>query len=240
MIPELFSLEVNFSVFQYGIQRIGNFLGEAAMSRQSSRRGRPRGSGLDDRKHLEAISRLISKDPELKPTTAIKSLGITNPSTIRRLRDKFNTFQNSAEAELEGCKKTPALVAPAREGSASRPAQGQGRLPAASNSRTQEIPAELCASAAAKGKDSHGASDGLASADPVDPPLLSESARWLGMLCEIGIQSMSAAWTINTSACRTLVTIPQVRWACHNQLALNQMWLEMMQRATHPASATVH
>lgn len=59
------------------------------MPAQRARRGRPRGSGLDDRASLRAVADLLDADPTLKPTTAIKRLGVTDPSTIRRLRDKF-------------------------------------------------------------------------------------------------------------------------------------------------------
>lgn len=52
-------------------------------------RGRPKGSGIDDEALLREIARLRLADPELRPTTAIKRLGHTNPSTIRRVRDKF-------------------------------------------------------------------------------------------------------------------------------------------------------
>jgi len=51
-------------------------------------RGRPKGTGLDDRQLLQSLFSLLNADPELKPTTAIKSLGVTDPSAIRRLRDK--------------------------------------------------------------------------------------------------------------------------------------------------------
>jgi len=54
-----------------------------------ARRGRPRGSGLDDRVQLSRIAELMEADPTLKPTTAIKAMGVTDPSTIRRLREKL-------------------------------------------------------------------------------------------------------------------------------------------------------
>jgi hypothetical protein len=54
-----------------------------------ARRGRPKGSGLDDRISLRAISDMLEADPTLRPTTAIKRIGVTDPSTIRRLRDKL-------------------------------------------------------------------------------------------------------------------------------------------------------
>ncbi|MEN2494194.1 MAG: hypothetical protein TECD_00085 [Hyphomicrobiaceae bacterium hypho_1] len=52
-------------------------------------RGRPKGTGIDDWKSLVSIADLIRKNPELRVTTAIKELGFEEPSTIRRLRDKF-------------------------------------------------------------------------------------------------------------------------------------------------------
>jgi len=52
-------------------------------------RGRPKGTGKNDEPHLRAIAALLRADPDLKPTTAIKQLGHSDPSTIRRLRDKF-------------------------------------------------------------------------------------------------------------------------------------------------------
>lgn len=51
-------------------------------------RGRPKGTGIDDRIWLREMERLMRIDPALRPTSAIKALGITDPSTIRRLRDK--------------------------------------------------------------------------------------------------------------------------------------------------------
>jgi hypothetical protein len=41
-------------------------------------------------------------DPDLRPTTAIKTLGITDPSVIRRLRDKFHAAERQLIAELRG------------------------------------------------------------------------------------------------------------------------------------------
>ena len=57
------------------------------------RYGRPKGSGLDDTSQLESIAALLAANPGLKPTTAIRSLGVEDPSVIRRLRDKFRLDQ---------------------------------------------------------------------------------------------------------------------------------------------------
>lgn len=61
---------------------------ELAMSAVQAKRGRPAGSGINDRIWLREVGRLIRIDPATKPTRAIKALGITDPSTIRRLREK--------------------------------------------------------------------------------------------------------------------------------------------------------
>ena len=57
------------------------------MARKSTR-GRPKGSGIDDDKLLKKITNMLAKDSGLKPTSAIKAIGIDDPSAIRRLRDK--------------------------------------------------------------------------------------------------------------------------------------------------------
>jgi hypothetical protein len=68
------------------------------MSERKPRRGRPKGTGINDRDRLNDIERMIAVNPRLKPTTAIKALGISNPSTIRRLRDKYKVAQVRSES----------------------------------------------------------------------------------------------------------------------------------------------
>ncbi len=70
------------------------------MDCKKSRRGRPKGSGIDDSRLLREIAAMIIEDPELKPTTAIKTSGISDPSTIRRLRDKFKVEKDIIFGEL--------------------------------------------------------------------------------------------------------------------------------------------
>ncbi len=59
------------------------------MSDKRRQRGRPKGTGINDWERLLTIASVMEKDPTLKVTTAIKQLGFTDPSVIRRLRDKF-------------------------------------------------------------------------------------------------------------------------------------------------------
>lgn len=74
--------------------------GSIFMSSATGRRGRPKGSGLDDRAQLRRIEALLDADPGLRPTTAIKSLGISDPSTIRRLRDKLKDQDSPAAVSV--------------------------------------------------------------------------------------------------------------------------------------------
>lgn len=55
------------------------------------RRGRPKGTGIDDSTVLRQIYGLMAADRSLKPTTAIKQCGIDNPSIVRRLREKLKS-----------------------------------------------------------------------------------------------------------------------------------------------------
>ncbi|MGI9523272.1 MAG: hypothetical protein ACR2PG_16680 [Hyphomicrobiaceae bacterium] len=63
------------------------------MSGEKRRRGRPKGTGIDDWERLLSIANLIEQNPKLKVTTAIKVLGFTDPSVIRRLRDKYKAHK---------------------------------------------------------------------------------------------------------------------------------------------------
>jgi hypothetical protein len=57
--------------------------------RTSRRRGRPKGTGIDDSATLGAILAMLAANDDLKPTTAIRRTGITDPSVVRRLREKL-------------------------------------------------------------------------------------------------------------------------------------------------------
>jgi hypothetical protein len=72
------------------------------MSDEKRSRGRPKGSGIDDQQRLLEIGRLIECTPGLKPTTAIKKLGFSDPSIIRRLRDKYNSERDAIHTQLMG------------------------------------------------------------------------------------------------------------------------------------------
>lgn len=75
------------------------------MQSKSPRRGRPKGSGINDKKTLLKIAQIIAKDPSTKPTTAIKLAGIKDASSIRRLRDKYNEQAQTLLSEAGGTVK---------------------------------------------------------------------------------------------------------------------------------------
>lgn len=62
------------------------------------RRGRPIGTGIDDSDRIARLTELLRSQPQLKPTTAIRAMGFSDPSTIRRLRDKYKAVQKSGPA----------------------------------------------------------------------------------------------------------------------------------------------
>ena len=66
---------------------------------QSTRkRGRPIGTGIDDSDRIARLSELLRIHPDLKPTTAIRIMGFSDPSAIRRLRDKYKLMLHASGA----------------------------------------------------------------------------------------------------------------------------------------------
>ncbi len=56
------------------------------------RRGRPKGTGIDDSDRIARLAELLRIHPEFKPTTAIRTMGIVDPSIVRRIRDKYKIY----------------------------------------------------------------------------------------------------------------------------------------------------
>ncbi len=76
------------------------------MTASVRRRGRPKGTGIDDSTTLARIAALMAANQTLKPTTAIKAAGITDPSVVRRLREKLK------DAPVASAVKKLSLVPP--------------------------------------------------------------------------------------------------------------------------------
>lgn len=64
------------------------------------RRGRPKGTGIDDAEILARVMTVLAVGRANKPTTAIKQIGISDPSEIRRLRDKLRSADKSFSLPL--------------------------------------------------------------------------------------------------------------------------------------------
>jgi hypothetical protein len=72
------------------------------MAQKTAARGRPKGTGVDDAGALMAIADIMAANPGMKTTTAIKALGISNPSVVRRLRDKYQQLHAHRDAKNAG------------------------------------------------------------------------------------------------------------------------------------------
>jgi len=163
------------------------------------RYGRPKGSGLDDSRQLESIAALLAANPSLKPTTAIRSLGVEDPSVIRRLRDKFRLDQARLLANARHSFRTNGRMF-ARPG----PLQTQRRAMASVHSN-----APAAASPAAP-----------------DTPIAVESAvrlpqpPLLAIWCDLGLWALSTAIEQHAVLARHWLHHPAVEVALRGQLAV--------------------
>lgn len=228
-------------------------LHEKVAPTDKSRRGRPKGSGIDDTTRLETIARMLAADPNLKPTTAIKNIGITDPSAIRRLRDKFHEFTAAQTQVLEGkVGNAAADVAPAvnvlpmlpqpmttqaaepaqrmRAATAAGPAAArkvEPAKPAAANIETPKSEAPAVATAAAAAIQSVASS-------PANEP-----AAWLMMWAGLGIRLASTAIEAQLALGAQLFHAPPVAMALKGQIALNEMAMSMW-KPLGPRVRTAH
>lgn len=78
------------------------------MIETKARRGRPIGTGIDDSDRIARLAELLKTQPDLRPTTAIRVMGFSDPSTIRRLRDKYKAFETTTAAHpISGVLRPP-------------------------------------------------------------------------------------------------------------------------------------
>jgi hypothetical protein len=171
---------------------------DLVMPSDTTRRGRPRGSGLDDRVQLRRIAELLEADPALKPTTAIRALGVTDPSTIRRLRDKLKTDHIRETAPVAS------LATPARGRSAelleARPTGRSSRSDHPSGAALACGPMEI-----------HSAA--------VSEDQLSLFAQW----CALGLFAVSSTVKAQLTVMDDFFRVPQVTSALRHQLLVNEV-----------------
>jgi len=193
------------------------------MNAAKAQRGRPKGSGINDQQRLVAIARLVSADPRMKPTTAIKALGITDPSTIRRLRDKFNSAATQLKSGTAG--NSPPAVSAARQATSRRaalkivdPVKRVQPLPA------PEISPEI------------SAVPGLAGHAPARPAR-SEAVPVVALLFGFGLNAATALFEQQMMIAQSVMKLPQVRDLVRHQIAFTEFMLSVANPSPGPRLA---
>ena len=144
-----------------------------------SRRGRPKGTGINDQTLLIEIASILLANPDKKRTTAIKDVGISDPSVIRRLRDKYQAQEHelvaAARALLpKGSRKTatPQPVAETAAVATRTPAQRADKKAKSNSGKTQKPASPAPAVAHLNGKTS-----AHADVQPVAHAVVAEAAQ---------------------------------------------------------------
>ena len=231
------------------------------MSETRARRGRPKGSGIDDRKRLDAIARLIASNPSLKPTTAIRTLGITDPSVIRRLRDKFNalrqdlmhdlrTAANKTPAQASTPSRTPASIAKSRL--PQQPAERSRSIAAAVRTAPARVapitadsaaappnpPARKAARATATARPHHTTSDDDAERLPARTALPGEANEFLTSLFSAGVAATNTLMAAHTTWANQFLRSPYMTLALRQQLAFGEWAVGLVPAAFHVPTKT--
>ncbi|PPD30657.1 MAG: hypothetical protein CTY20_02600 [Hyphomicrobium sp.] len=199
------------------------------MSVDATRRGRPKGSGLDDQKQLDQIARMIAAKPDLKPTTAIKALGISDPSVIRRLRDKFQQFgiepaatPSPANVTTTAATARPTATSEPRSIAASvaKPSIAlKGHLEADRQSGDRSAPV---AAAAAP----------VATVTRSFPTPADMFVAWVGL----GLSALTTAMSAQAAMASGIVRLPPVEFAIRQQLIASEMVMAI--NPLHPRAAS--
>jgi hypothetical protein len=208
-------------------------------------RGRPKGTGLDDRAIIQSVIEMVAANPDLKPTTAIRSFGVTDPSAIRRLRDKFHAVHGSPSSAPALHKRAPITIEPPQPARAvalksisepvrsaavqvkSQPAKKQQQaVPAASIATTVVVPSQIAAQSALTPKLTH-------TVYPAAAP------SWLSLWAELSMQTMAASidaqWMIYDQVLRS----PPVTAAFESHAVLTEFAAAWCANGP-PASRSVH
>lgn len=173
------------------------------MPAEQTRRGRPKGSGLDDTEKLRKVARMLEADPDLKPTTAIKAIGISDPSTIRRLRDKLR----DSEAHKDEATRSAASGAK-RLGGAITAAQ------------------RLVSTLSPRRDISRQTSEGMACENV--PAAAREAARenaavtWFAAWCGFGLHALSTTVEAQLAVFESLLGVPEIASAMKHQVLLSE------------------
>ncbi len=194
------------------------------MTAAHARRGRPKGSGINDEQRLVEMSRLINADKHLKPTTAIKALGITDPSAIRRLRDKYNVLHGDRYSTSAPQYRTG--PANPRTGPTARATPLNIADPirrAAPQPTSQPTPARANPVQTAD----------LAAALPVKPAHANQ-VPIAAMLFGFGLNAATALFEQQMMLAQSVMKLPPIRELFRQQIALTEFMLDVASHSPGP------
>ena len=152
---------------------------------------------------------MLEADPELKPTTAIKAIGISDPSTIRRLRDKL---RGASAGEDEAINSSGKFERGA--GGESRPLGGAvtaARRFVRTLSTNREAQPDVQVAAETEGTM-------LASREAPRDPAVSWFAAW----CGLGLHAFSTTVEAQMAVFESFLSVPQIASAIRQQALLNE------------------
>jgi hypothetical protein len=183
------------------------------MPTANARYGRPKGTGREDHEQLANIAALLAANPKLKPTTAIRSLGVEDPSEIRRLRDKFRLGQANLMAEASRARRPTASERP--------PVSSNENTPAPTSLRVVETPPP-------------------AQVPPKTPKRTASDIELLQNWCELGFQALSAALENQSVFAQYWLRFPPVAMAVRSQLTCNAVAVAMLDRCKKSPQARLN
>ena len=171
-------------------------------------RGRPVGSGIDDRERLSQIAQMLASNPEMKPTTAIRAIGIVDPSAVRRLRDKLK----SGHADT------------LRAAGAS--AESQARVQTMAASADNVLPFRISENVPPRGPSKAAPEAPEPRRQPANPTLLP--------LLELTIGTLTAALTLQQAMLGAMMQNPVFQTFLKQHIAGNEMLLSLLKIPVSP------
>ncbi len=152
---------------------------------------------------------MLEADPELKPTTAIKAIGISDPSTIRRLRDKL---RGTSVSEGEAIKSSGNF----ERGAASEAGPLGGAITAA-----RRFVRTLSAGREPLADEEMASEPEGAMLAPREAPR-DAAVSWFAAWCGLGLHALSTTVEAQMSLFESFLSVPQIASAIRQQALLGE------------------
>lgn len=172
------------------------------MPTPNARYGRAHSSGLDERQQLRSIAALLAANPKLKPTAAIRSIGVEDPAAIRRLRSRFRIEQGRLMADAS--RRRPASRSAALHSTVPPPLAPAVETPAAAT-----IAPVI-----------------RRSSPPLPPPATAVIEGW----CDLSFSAVAAAVEVQSVLAQFWLAMPAVAMATRGQLVLGSVAVAVHKR----------